>query len=187
MAGCKPSRPSEAFAARQTHNRTCGRVHKRHLSVGSFGLVPRSALVLAIALPLAAADLLWKHVATTPAWAYHPRGLAWLALSVALVGVAFAAARLSSRLAVLAAGVMTGGLLGNVLSAAWNDLRVPDPIIVVHASTGVIAFNLADAFTSTGILALTAALAMALVRHRHVLPTRQEAGAMVQRAARRRR
>ena len=149
--------------------------------------MPRSALVLAVALPLAAADLLWKHVAATPPWAYHPRGVGWFTLCVLLMGVAFAAARLSSLLAVLAAGVMAGGLLGNLLSAAWNDLRVPDPIIVVPSPTAVIAFNLADVFTSTGILALTGALAAALVRHRHVLPTRQEARAAVQRAARRRR
>ena len=147
----------------------------------------RSVVVLAVALPLAAVDLVWKHVATTPPWAYHPRGLGWLALSVALVGVAFAASRLPSLAAVMAGGVMAGGLLGNVLSAAWNDLRVPDPIIVTPAQNAVFAFNLADVFTSAGILALTGALAAALVRHRHVLATRHEARAALQWVARTRR
>lgn len=149
--------------------------------------MPRSALVLAVALPLATADLLWKHVATTPPWAYHPRGPGWLALSVALVVVAFAASRLPSLLAVIAAGVMAGGLLGNVLSAAWSDLRVPDPIIVFPSPTAVIAFNLADIFTSAGILMLTGVLAAALVRHRHLLPSRKDVQTAVERPARRRR
>ena len=147
----------------------------------------RTALVLAVALPLAAADLVWKHVATTPPWAYHPRGPGWLALSIALVGVALAAARLPSLLAILAAGATAGGVLGNVLSAAWNDLRVPDPIIVDPSPTSVIAFNLADVFTSAGILALTGSFAAALVRHRHLLTSRQDVQAAVWRAVRRRR
>lgn len=82
---------------------------------------------------------------------------------------------------------MAGGVLGNVLSAAWNDLRVPDPIIVDPSPNSVIAFNLADVFTSAGILVLTGALAAALVRHRELLASRQEARAAVRRALRRRR
>jgi len=132
--------------------------------------VPRSALVLAVALPLAGADLLWKHVATTPPWAYHPRGPAWLLLSLALLGVAFAAARLHTLVAPIAAGVMAGGVIGNTLSAAWNGMRVPDPIIVA-GERAVVAFNLADIFISTGTLALTAAFAAALIRNRHLLPS----------------
>ena len=134
----------------------------------------RAALVLIVALPLTAADLVWKHVATTPAWAYHPRGPGWLALSVGLVGAALVAARLPSLGSVVAAGVMAGGVLGNAISAAWNNLRVPDPIVVMPGQNAVIAFNLADVFTTIGILALTAGLAGAVVRHRHLLPTREE-------------
>jgi lipoprotein signal peptidase len=136
--------------------------------------VHRAALVLTVALPLAAADLVWKHLATTPAWAYHPRGLAWLGLSLGLVGAALLAARLRSLGSVVAAGVMAGGVLGNAISAAWNNLRVPDPIIVMPGRDAVIAFNLADVFTTIGILTLTAGLAGAIVRHRHLLPTRDE-------------
>ena len=147
----------------------------------------RVALVLFVALPLAAADLVWKHVATTPAWAYHPRGLGWLALSVGLVGAALLAARLPSIVSVLAAGVMAGGVLGNALSAAWNGLRVPDPIIVMPGQRAVIAFNLADVFTTIGILTLTAGLAAAILRNRHLLPTRAEARAALQRGPRPRR
>jgi hypothetical protein len=135
--------------------------------------VERKAAVLAVALPLAAADLVWKRVATTPDWAYHPRGIGWLLLSLGLVAVPLLLApRLPLRVA-LVAGVMVGGVLGNVLSAAWNGLRVPDPIIVLFEH-GVIAFNLADVFTSVGILALTGALAVALVHRRELVEARRE-------------
>jgi hypothetical protein len=149
-------------------------------------VVHRAAIDLSVALPLAAADLVWKHVATTPSWAYHARGVGWLVLSVVLMAAALAAASFSSLLVAVAAGVMVGGVLGNVLSATWNGLVVPDPIIVLSPHA-VIAFNLADVFASTGILALTGALAAALLRNRHVLPTRQEARAALQRASRGRR
>jgi lipoprotein signal peptidase len=148
--------------------------------------VHRTAIVLSLALPLAAADLVWKHLAATPAWAYHPRGAGWLALCVALMAAALAAARFSSLIVAVAAGVMVGGVLGNVLSAAWNGLAVPDPIIV-FSPHAVIAFNLADVFASTGILMLTGVLATALIRNRHVLSTRQEARAALQRSSRGRR
>ena len=69
---------------------------------------------------------------------------------------------------------MVGGVLGNVLSAAWNGLVVPDPIII-FSSHAVIAFNLADIFASTGILALMSVLAVTLIRNRHLLPTHEEA------------
>jgi hypothetical protein len=146
--------------------------------------VHRAALVLIVALPLAAADLVWKHVATTPQWAYHARSPGWLALSIGLVGAALLATRLRSVVSLLAAGLMAGGVLGNALSAAWNGLRVPDPIIVMPGQRAVIAFNLADVFTTIGILSLTAALAGALLRNRHVLPTYAEARASLQRRRR---
>ena len=145
----------------------------------------RVAIVLAVALPLAAADLVWKDIATTPHWAYHTRSPAWLGLSIGLILAAIAVARVPSVVVPLAAGVMAGGVLGNALSAAWNGLRVPNPI-VASSQDAVIAFNLADVFTTTGILALTASLAVALVRHRRLLPTRQAARAMWARALQRR-
>jgi hypothetical protein len=136
--------------------------------------VHRIAVVLAVALPLAAADLVWKYVASTPAWAYHPRGIGWVSLSLLLVAAALAAApRVSYRVAA-ASGVMVGGVLGNVVSAAWNDLRVPDPIVVL-TQRAVIAFNLADVFTFMGILTLTTVLAVALVHHRDLIDARRAA------------
>ena len=134
----------------------------------------RVAVVLGLALPLAAIDLAWKAIATTPDWAYHPRSLGWLALSFALFLATLGVARVPSAIAPIAAGVMAGGVLGNALSAAANGLRVPDPI-VAYTSNMVIAFNPADVFTTIGTLALTATLAVALIRNRQLLPTRQQA------------
>ena len=145
----------------------------------------RVAIVLGLALPLAAVDLVWKSVATTPEWAYHPRSPAWLALSLALFVATLAVARVPSAAALVAAGVMAGGVLGNALSAVWNGLRVPDPIIT-SASHTVIAFNPADVFTTIGTLALTATLGVSLVRNRHLLPTRQQAAERWSRALNRR-
>jgi lipoprotein signal peptidase len=130
--------------------------------------VLRATAVLALALPLTAADLAWKHAAATPEWAYHARSFGWLVLCTALVGGLLALGRVPSRLVVLASGVLAGGVLGNLLSGAWNGLRVPNPI-VVEGDRAVIAFNLADVFTLVGIIALVGAVSTLLIRHRHFL------------------
>lgn len=145
----------------------------------------RVAIVLGLALPLAAVDLVWKSVATTPYWAYHARSIGWLALSLALFLGTLTVARVPSALAPVAAGVMAGGVLGNAVSAVGNGLRVPDPIIAYTSHT-VIAFNPADVFITTGTLALTVALGVALIRHRHLLPTRQQTAARFARVLHRR-
>ncbi len=141
----------------------------------------RLAIVLGLAAPLAAFDLAWKGIATTPDWAYHTRSLGWLVLSMALFVATLAVARVPSAVAPVAAGVMAGGVLGNALSAAWNGLRVPDPI-VAYTAHAIIAFNPADVFTMVGTLALTFALSVSLIRHRHLLPTRREATTRLARA-----
>ena len=145
----------------------------------------RVAIVLGFALPLAAVDLAWKSIATTPAWAYHPRSIGWLALSIALFLGTLTVARIPSAIALVAAGVMAGGVLGNALSAIANGLRVPDPIIAYTSHT-VIAFNPADVFTTLGTLALTATLGVTLIRNRHLLPTRQQVAERWSRALSRR-
>lgn len=59
----------------------------------SVAFVLRLAVVLGLALPLAAADLAWKQAASTPTWAYHGRSVGWLLLSIVLVEVTLALAR----------------------------------------------------------------------------------------------
>jgi hypothetical protein len=148
-------------------------------------MVSRAAIVCAVAIPLAAADLVWTDLATTPGWAYHARSPGWLALSIALLLGAFVLARIPSDAVLVASGVMAGGVLGNALAAILHGLRVPNPIVAT-AGDAVIAFNLADVFTTTGTLALTVALAVVLVRNRHLLGARSDARATLARAFRRR-
>jgi lipoprotein signal peptidase len=88
-----------------------------------------------------------------------------------LVAAAIVLTRTHSRAVTIAGGVMAGGILGNALSASWNGLRVPDPIIATHGNA-VLAFNLADIFTIVGTLSLTAAIAVVLIRNRSRLPGR---------------
>ncbi len=130
----------------------------------------RVGIVLAVALPLAAADLWVKTARPTAPWAYHERSLAWLALSVALVAGLALLTRVPSPFVPPAAGVLVGGLLGNALSASWNEMRVPNPLVLGDGGT-VVAFNLADVWALTGIAVLMAALAWWLVRNRNLLPT----------------
>lgn len=129
----------------------------------------RVAALLAVALPLAGVDLVLKTVGTTPSWAYHDRSLAWVALCCALLAGLVALTRVPSALVPPAAGLLAAGVLGNGLSAAWNGLSVPNPIVVGHSS-GVVAFNLADVWVLLGIVALFSVLSAWLVRHRHLLP-----------------
>jgi hypothetical protein len=130
----------------------------------------RAAIALALALPLLVADLWLKAEATTPWWAYHERSLAWVALcAVAAVGIVLVT-RIPAPLVPPAAGVLLAGVLGNVLSAAWNDLEVPNPILV-RGDSAVLAFNLADLYALVGVILLVAAVGGWLVRNREALPS----------------
>ena len=133
----------------------------------------RVAVLLAVAVPLAVADLAHKARSETQWWAYHERSLPWLVLCAVLFVVTLALARVPSLAIPPAAGLLAAGVLGNMTSAAWNGLRVPNPI-VVHGDRAVLAFNLADVWALAGILALTVSLSVWLVRNREQLPPPQE-------------
>jgi hypothetical protein len=134
----------------------------------------RVGIVLAVALPLVAVDLWLKSAYPTEPWAYHERSLAWLLLSLFLLASLMFVARIPSALVPPAAGVLTAGLLGNVLSASWNNMRVPNPIVLSGERTTV-ALNLADVWALAGIFLLVAAIGTWLVRNRELLPTHAEA------------
>ncbi len=141
----------------------------------------RLALVLLPALGLATADLAVKAAVPTPAWSFHQRSDAWAALSVALLLGAVALSFVPSSAVALAAGAVSGGVLGNLVSAAWYGGRVPDPIIVGGRAHGI-AFTLADVLELDGLLMLVVALAEVAVRKRdRLIPPRRWEQALLRR------
>jgi hypothetical protein len=135
-----------------------------------------AARLLLIAVPaaaLAAVDLTVKATHSIPPWYLHQRTNAWVALSIALLVGVLELARIPSRTVALAAGVMSGGVLGNLLSARWNDNRVPNPLRLGDG-VSVIAFNLADVWFLVGNLMLMASLMIVTIRHRdRLIPPRE--------------
>jgi len=125
--------------------------------------------MLCVAIPLAAVDLLVKAEEPTAPWAYHQRSLGWLALSLTLLAAMLVISQIPSRLVAPAAGVLAAGILGNSLSAAWNGMEVPNPL-VIGGRHAFVAFNLADVWALTGILALVCAIGIWLIRNRDLLP-----------------
>ena len=137
-------------------------------------LVLRIGIMLVVALPLAAADLFVKATMPTEPWAYHQRSLGWLVLSVSLLVGLVAIARIPSVTIALAAGVLAAGILGNSLSAAWNDMVVPNPLLAGSDEQGLVAFNLADLWVIAGIILLVLTISLWLVRNRALIPAPAE-------------
>jgi hypothetical protein len=126
----------------------------------------RLGIVLLVALPLAGADLVVKAAVASSPYAAHHRSPTWAAVSLGLFVVALLAARLPSRLFAGALGVLAGGLLGNLASAAAHHRVVANPFVA-----GAVAFNLADVFLLAGIVLVTVAAMRLALRFRHLLPT----------------
>jgi hypothetical protein len=125
----------------------------------------RLLLVVAPAAALAAVDLIVKATVPTASWAFHHRSGAWMALCLALlVGAAFLCVVPSPGVA-LAAGVMSAGVIGNLVSARADGNWVPNPLTISHGGR-LVAFNLADVFFLLGNMLLMTALAAEAVRHR---------------------
>jgi hypothetical protein len=136
---------------------------------GTVAGVRRVGIMLCVAVPLAAADLFVKATMPTQPWAYHQRSIAWLILTFGLLGGVMLIAQIPSLLVAPAAGVLAAGILGNSLSAAWNDMEVPNPLLA-GGGKAFIAFNLADVWALTGILALMLTIGIWLIRNRALLP-----------------
>jgi lipoprotein signal peptidase len=125
----------------------------------------RLLLLVAPAAALASVDLFVKSTVPTASWAFHHRSGAWMMLCVALlVGTGFLSLVPSASVAV-AGGVMSAGVIGNLVSARADGNWVPNPLIV-HGAHFTVAFNLADVFFLVGNLLLMTTLAAEAVRHR---------------------
>ena len=125
----------------------------------------RLLLLVAPAAALATVDLVVKATLPTAAWAFHHRSDAWIALCVTLlVGTALLCLVPSVSVA-LAGGVMSSGVIGNLVSARADGNWVPNPLTVSEGGF-TIAFNLADVFFLLGNLLLMTALMVEVVRHR---------------------
>jgi lipoprotein signal peptidase len=125
----------------------------------------RLLLLVGPAVALASVDLVVKATVPTAAWAYHHRSGAWVALCVALlVSSAFLCVVPSASVAV-AGGVMSAGVLGNLVSARADGNWVPNPL-TVSPGRFTVAFNLADVFFLLGNLMLMVALSTEVVRRR---------------------
>ena len=135
--------------------------------------VGRVGIMLCVALPLAAADLLVKAYEPTEPWAYHERSLGWLALSISLLAGMVGGRPDSLGARGACGGRRRRGVLGNSLSAAWNDMEVPNPLIL-GGDDAIVAFNLADVWALTGILLLVCTLGVWLIRNRDLIPPPEE-------------
>lgn len=125
----------------------------------------RLILFVASAAVLAAADQVVKATVSTPAWAYHQRSYGWVALSVAVLAGAFFLTLVPSRAVALAAGIMSAGAIGNLVSARLDGNRVPNPLVIGNYERGF-AFNLADVCFLVGNLLLMASLIVMLLHRR---------------------
>lgn len=144
-------------------------------------MLRRMLLLLALAAPLAALDLAHKVVGETREWAYHPRGAAWIAMSVAVALGCLALTRVPSASVAAMAGILAAGAAGNGVAAIVWERGIPNPI-VMDIGQAVIAFNLADIFTLVGVLLLMVELSSVTIRNRdQLLPPRQFARMLWQR------
>ena len=125
----------------------------------------RLLLIAAPAVVLASVDLIVKAKVPTESWAYHHRSQAWVVLSVVVLFGAFSLALVRSLAVAVAAGVMCGGVIGNLVSARADGNWVPNPLVIGNYEFGL-AFNLADVFFVVGIVLLMAALIVIIVQRR---------------------
>ena len=124
----------------------------------------RRLLLIATAVLVAAADLVYKAIVS--ASYHHLRSPAIAVLAAAVITALVALVpRLPSPAASLGAGLAAGGALGNLVSVlAWSE-GVPDPLVLTGAQYGV-AFNLADVFALVGDVLLLSAAVLYGIRHR---------------------
>jgi hypothetical protein len=133
----------------------------------------RLLLIVAPAAALAAADLAVKATIPVLPWYVHQRTGGWVVLSLVVLIAAIELAHVPSRAVAISAGIMSGGVIGNLVSASWNDGGVPNPL-VVGSGAHTIAFNVADVCFLVGNAMLMASLMAVTIRNRNrLIPPRQ--------------
>jgi lipoprotein signal peptidase len=125
----------------------------------------RLLLFVAPAVVLVSVDQVVKATVSTPLWAFHHRSYGWVALSIAVLVGALFLTLVPSRAVAVAAGVMSAGAIGNLISARLDGNWVPNPLVIGDYQRGI-AFNLADVFFLVGNMLLMTALIVMLVRRR---------------------
>lgn len=125
----------------------------------------RFGIAFGLTAALAAADIaVQASTAGDPALAHH-RTVAWLVLSFGILAAVLGSAVLPSRLVAAGAGILGGGIAGNLGSALLHHRVIPNPFVA-----GDIAFNLADAFVVAGLVLGGVAIMRLADRCRHLLP-----------------
>ena len=125
----------------------------------------RLLLFVAPAVVLVSVDQVVKATVSTPVWAFHQRSYGWVALSMAVVVGAFFLTLVPSLVVSVAAGVMSAGAIGNLISWHSDGNRVPNPLVIGDYQRGF-AFNVADVYFLLGNMLLMSALIVMLVRRR---------------------
>ena len=121
-----------------------------------------------LATTLACFDLWLNMLLPSPDWALHHRSALWALGCTVVLAAVVPLTRVRSSAVTIGAGVLAGGVLGNLISGASDHLVVPNPLLL-DTGNGGIAFNLADTFIITGNLILMISLCVLAVRHREQL------------------
>jgi hypothetical protein len=147
------------------------------------GMLERLLSAAVVAVFLAAIDLSVTSVLPTPWWAYHHRSPGWVGLCIAVIAASVALTVIRSWKVAMGSAILSGGVLGNLLAAHWNNGYVPNPLLLGDRSG--VAFNLADVFTLLGIVILTAALMDVAIKNADRLPASSPADRWLRRRLRR--
>ena len=119
------------------------------------------------------------------AWAFHERSYGWLVLSLAMLAGMVCVARVPSRARrARRRRLCAGGLLGNCLSAAWNGMEVPNPLVLGSGDADLSRSTWPTSGRSPGSSLLVLAIGLWLIRNRALIPAPAEVRATRGRAFR---
>jgi hypothetical protein len=133
-----------------------------------------------LATTLACFDLWLNMLLPSPDWALHHRSALWALGCTVVLAAVVPLTRVRSSAVTIGAGVLAGGVLGNLISGASDHLVVPNPLLL-DTGNGGIAFNLADTFIVAGNVILMVALCSLVLRNREQLSHRRLLAAVTRR------